>query len=156
MQKRPLLVLAALAAATEPDFGRDALTRVKDGVRTKFKDDPMGTTVTTVLLASWLFYKAEVGHNPKVTTFYDALVYVTTSFSVGYSDIFARTETGKVIGSALMTIGPAMAAGFLDEPGKPQKEEEDARAVVDRLDRILAVLEKRASVAAPAEEAQQE
>jgi hypothetical protein len=42
-----------------------------------------------------------------------------------------------------MTFGPAMAAGFLDEPGKPQREEEHERAVVDRLDRILAALEAK-------------
>lgn len=144
MQKRPLLVLAALAAASEPDFGRDALDRLKNGAREKFKDDPMGSTVQTVLVASWLFYKAELGQNPKVNSFYDALVYVSTSFSVGYSDILAKTPAGKAIGSVLMTIGPAMAAGFMDEPGKPTRDIEDAKAVVDRLDRILAVLEAKA------------
>ena len=148
MQKRPLLVLAALAAATEPDFGREALERAKTGFRDRYKDDPMGTSAATVLLASWLFYKAELGHNPKVTSFYDALVYVSTNLSVGYSDIFAKTPTGKSIGSVLMTIGPAMAAGFLDEPGRTKKDDEEARAVIDRLDRILAALEARSATAA--------
>jgi hypothetical protein len=63
--------------------------------------------------------------------------------SVGYSDIFARSPMGKALGSVIMTFGPAMAAGFLDEPGKPQREEEHERAVVDRLDRILAALEAK-------------
>ncbi|MCW5837998.1 MAG: hypothetical protein KIS78_36750, partial [Labilithrix sp.] len=90
MQKRPLLVLAALAAATEPDFGRDALARLKSGAREKYAADPMGSTVTAVLVASWLFYRAERGHNPKVKSFYDALIYVSTNLSVGYSDIFAK------------------------------------------------------------------
>lgn len=146
MQKRPLLVLAALAAATEPDFGRDAIQQLKGGLREKYVDDPMGSTVTTVLVASWLFYRAERGSNPKVNSFYDALVYVSTNLSVGYSDIFAKTPAGKTIGSALMTFGPAMAAGFLDEPGKIKKGEDETRAVVDRLDRILAALESRAAV----------
>jgi voltage-gated potassium channel len=146
MNKRPLLVLAALAAASEPDFGRDAIARLKTGVREKYADDPIGSTVTTVLVASWLFYRAERGHNPKVRSFYDALIYVSTNLSVGYSDIFAKTPEGKTIGSALMTFGPAMAARLLDEPGAEKKSDADTRAVVDRLDRILAALEQRATV----------
>lgn len=140
---RPLLVLAALAAATEPDFGKDALERLKTGLREKYTDDPMGTTVTTVLVASWLFYRAERGHNPKIRTFYDALVYVSTNLSVGYSDVFAKTPAGKTIGSALMTFGPAMAAGLLDEPGAAKKSDAETKAIIDRLDRILAALEQR-------------
>ncbi len=143
MQRRPLLILAALAAATEPDFGRDALERLKGGIREKYAEDPMGATLSTVVVTSWLFYRAERGHNPKVTSFYDALIYVSTNLSVGYSDIFAKTPAGKVIGSLLMTFGPAMAARFLDEPGEKKSEEASSRAVIERLDRILAALEGR-------------
>lgn len=146
MQKRPLLVLAALAAAAEPDFGRAAIERLKDGLREKYSEDPIGSTVTTVLVASWLFYRAERGHNPKVQSFYDALIYVSTNLSVGYSDIFAKTPAGKTIGSTLMTFGPAMAAGLLDEPSAAKRGEADTRAVIDRLDRILAALEARAAI----------
>lgn len=146
MQKRPLLVLAALAAFAEPDLGRSAIERLKDGLRDGYSADPMGTTATTVLLASWLFYRAERGHNPKVTSFYDALVYVSTNLSVGYCDIFAKTPAGKMIGSTLMTFGPAMAAGLLAEPRGAKGQEVDARAVVDRLDRILTALEARRAV----------
>jgi hypothetical protein len=145
MQKKPLLILAALAAATEPDFGRDALARLQSGIRDKYKDDPMGSTISTVVVASWLFYKAEHGHNEKVKSFYDALVYVSTNMSVGYSDIFAKTPGGKAVGTFLMTFGPAMTGGLMDEPNREQKEDEDARAVVDRLDRILAALQARAA-----------
>ena len=144
MQKRPLLVLAALAAATEPDFGRATLDGLKNGFRDRYKDDPMGTTMSTVVVASWLFYKAEVGANPKVTSYADALVYCSTCLSVGYSDIFAKTATGKAIGSWLMTFGPAMATGFLDEPNKDQREEAHEQAMLERLDRIVAALEARA------------
>ncbi len=45
---------------------------------------------------------------------WDAMVYCSTCLSVGYGDIFAKTPMGKVLGSALMTIGPAVAAGTLD------------------------------------------
>lgn len=150
MQKKPLMILAALAAATEPDLGRGALDRLKSGIREKYKDDPMGSTITMVVVASWLFYKAEHGQNEKVKSFYDALVYVSTNMSVGYSDIFAKTPGGKAVGTFLMTFGPAMTGGLMDEPNREEKEDEDAKAVVDRLDRILAVLEKQVAEATPA------
>lgn len=115
---RPLLILAAIAAATSPDMGRGALEKLKTGAREGFAKDPMGTVLATVLGGSWLFYKAERGHNPKVKSYYDALVYVSTNLSVGYSDIFARTERGKAIGAILMTYGPAMAAKIFDVPAQ--------------------------------------
>ncbi len=145
MNARPLLLLATIAAATSPDLGEGALDRLKGGVREGFARDPMGSVLATVLGGAWLFYKAERGHNPKVNSYYDALVYVSTNLSVGYSDIFAKTPSGKAIGSVLMTYGPAMATKIFDPPaskpplGAPPR---DASAdVVERLDRILAALE---------------
>jgi voltage-gated potassium channel len=136
------MVLAALAAAAEPDLGKKTIEDAKRKLREGYTDDPMGTTATTVLVASWLFYKAEKGHNPKVNSFYDALLYVSTNLSVGYSDIFAKTPAGKTIGSLLMTAGPSMAARFMDEPGHGDSNA-TSRAVVERLDKILEALEKR-------------
>jgi|GEM_PF-554780 len=158
MNPRPLLLLAAIAAATSPDMGKDALDRFKGGVRQGFARDPMGSVLATVLGGAWLFYKAERGHNPKVKSYYDALVYVSTNLSVGYSDIFAKTPRGKAIGTALMTYGPAMAAKIFDTPtavaaGVPAPVAVPAPAaaspaalagskdVLERLDRILAILE---------------
>jgi voltage-gated potassium channel len=169
MNSRPLLVLAAIAAATSPDMGKGALDRFKGGVREGFAKDPMGSVLATVLGGAWLFYKAERGHNPKVKSYYDALVYVSTNLSVGYSDIFAKTPRGKAIGTALMTYGPAMAAKIFDTPTAPVTPAAPAASavsassassassaangppapaalagskdVLDRLDRILALLE---------------
>ena len=142
----------------------NALERLKGGVRDGFAKDPMGSVVATVLGSAWLFYKAEKGHNPKVNSYYDALVYVSTNLSVGYSDIFAKTERGKAIGSVLMTYGPAMAAKILDVPAPNAAAAQAAqsppvpaagtapssgsngagnREVLARLDRILALLEER-------------
>jgi hypothetical protein len=171
MNTRPrlLLALAAIAAATSPDMGKGALDRFKGGVREGFARDPMGSVLATVLGGAWLFYKAERGHNPKVKSYYDALVYVSTNLSVGYSDIFAKTPRGKAIGSALMTYGPAMAAKIFEEPTAPTPSagappvrvvvpaapstadvSVSSRDVLDRLDRILAVLESnRAQGALP-------
>ena len=146
-------MLAAIAAATSPDMGRGALDRFKGGVREGFAKDPMGSVLATVLGGAWMFYKAERGHNPKVKSYYDALVYVSTNLSVGYSDIYAKTPRGKAIGSALMTYGPAMAAKIFDTPTTPTEPPTapppvparaaaaSSQAVLDKLDRILAVLE---------------
>ena len=116
MNTRPLLILAAMAAATSPDMGKGALDRFKGNVRDGFARDPMGTVLAAVIGGAWLFYKAERGHNPKVKSYYDALVYCSTNLSVGYSDIFAKTPRGKAIGTALMTYGPAMAAKIFEVP----------------------------------------
>lgn len=140
MQRRPLLLLAALAAATEPELGRATFERLKERLRGSYEDDPIGSTLGTVLVASLLFYRAERGHNPKVTSLYDALVYVATNLSVGYSDIFAKTPEGKAIGSALMIFGPAMATNILNQP-KATSGAPGTDAIVDRLNRILERLE---------------
>jgi hypothetical protein len=157
MNSRPLVLLAAIAAATSPDAGKDMAERFKGGVRDGFARDPMGTVLAAVLGGAWLFYKAERGHNPKVTSYYDALVYVATNLSVGYSDIFAKTSGGKAIGTALMTYGPAMAAKIFDVPAASAAAAATppvadgglgSREVLERLDRILAVLEANRDLAA--------
>lgn len=144
MRSRPLFVLAALAAAAEPDLGREALERLKGTMRRRYAEDPIDATVTTALVASWLFYRAERGKNPRINSLYDALVYVTTSLAAGENDVFAQTSAGKLIGSALLTFGPAMVTRVLDEPRSADAP--DTAAVVERLDRILEALERRVTV----------
>jgi hypothetical protein len=75
---------------------------------------PFQNTASLVAVSSVLFFMAERGHNPKVRDIYDAMVYCSTCLSVGYSDIFAKTPTGKLIGTFLMTLGPSMAAKTTD------------------------------------------
>jgi hypothetical protein len=101
---------------------------------------PATNTVSLVTSAAVLFYLAERGHNERVRDLYDALVYCTTNISVGYCDIFARTPVGKMIGSALMTIGPAMAAKTLDG-AKSIRSDEVQREMLQTMRSILAKLE---------------
>lgn len=156
MNARPLLLLAAVAAATSPDMGRGALDRLKGGVREGFARDPMGSVLAAVVGGAWLFYKAERGHNPNVKSYYDALVYVSTNLSVGYCDIFAKTTRGKAIGSVLMTYGPAMATKIFDTPASPAPPTTttataavSSNDVLERLDRILALLEANRATRTP-------
>jgi hypothetical protein len=92
------------------------LALLRDEARSLAQKDPIDTLVTVVLGGSYLFYLAEKGKNPKVKSYYDALVFISTCLSVGYSDIFARTDAGKAIASFVMTFGPALSTRALDPP----------------------------------------
>ena len=80
-------------------------------------EKPFQNTASLVAVTSVLFLLAERGHNPKVNSIYDAMIYCSTCLNVGYADIFARTPVGKLIGTFLMTIGPSMATKTTD--GRP-------------------------------------
>jgi len=126
-------------------------------VRELASEDPAEAIVWTVLVGAQAFYRAEKGVNPKVRTLNDAFVYVSTNLSVGYCDIFAMTERGKQIGTALMTFGPALAARALDETGaekraaKAERDERDA-LLLAKLDRICALLAPGSAGAEPTAE----
>jgi hypothetical protein len=120
---------------------------LKNSLREGVARDPLDALVVTVLGGSFLFYMAEKDENPKVKTYWDALVYISTCLSVGYADIFARTKAGQAIATAIMTVGPAMAAKALEPPSaevKAQDEQSIAvqRAIVEKLDAILVELKK--------------
>jgi hypothetical protein len=101
---------------------------------------PCRNAAALVGASSLLFYALERGHNPKVNDVFDAMVYTSTCLSVGYGDIFAKTPLGKVLGSALMTIGPALAAKTLDGPAAERRDALQAE-VLETLKQILAKLD---------------
>jgi hypothetical protein len=117
MNERALITLGLLMAGTTRGGPGQALTRLHEKMRDYQAREPANAIVLTVLGAAAAFYVAERGRNPKVSSFYDALVYAATNLSVGYSDIFAKTPGGKAIGALLMTYGPALATRALDAPG---------------------------------------
>jgi hypothetical protein len=123
--------LLALAGAAAPDLL--SWSKLKETIRDTVDADPMDAALGFIGTASLLFYVAEKGQNPKVETLGDAFVFISTCMSVGYSDIFARTEAGKAVATIVMTYGPALSANLL------RKGPEDTR-IVDRLDRLLAAL----------------
>ena len=98
------------------------------------------TSVAQIVAASAVvFYMAERGHNPKVKSLWDAMIFTSTCLSVGYSDILARTPVGKMVGTALMTYGPALATKSLDGKAKaPDTTQEDIlktlRAILQKLE----------------------
>jgi voltage-gated potassium channel len=141
------LIATLAASAIEP--GGAPYRSLKEQLRAAVLADPFDATVATVLGGALLFYVAEKGHNPKVKTYWDALVFVSTCLSVGYADVFARTPAGKAIASAVMTLGPAMSGALLDQPAGAEKTKngeapeprlELERAIVEKLDAILGEL----------------
>jgi hypothetical protein len=147
MDRRGQLLLA-LAGLAVSDQGND----LKASLRSAVHSDPMGSALGTILIGSMLFFEAEKDDNPKVKTLGDALVFVSTSMSVGYSDIFPRTEKGKLIATALQTLGPAMTAQILDAPQVASSALETENLalqskILDRLDDILSELKTQRGTA---------
>jgi voltage-gated potassium channel len=144
-EKNAFGLLAALAVSSAAGGSYGSL---KESLRAAISSDPFDATVVTVLGGAFLFYVAEKGNNPKVETYWDALVFISTCLSVGYADIFARTPAGQAIASAVMTLGPAMSGAILDpvaakEPGDKRVPDELFKvqtAIVDKLDAILGEL----------------
>jgi voltage-gated potassium channel len=136
-----LLAALAMSGAAGGSYGS-----LKESLKGAITSDPFDATVVTVLGGAFLFYVAEKGSNPKVTTYWDALVFISTCMSVGYADVFARTPAGKAIASAVMTLGPAMSGAIFDPPASKESSGERPvppelfrvqAAIVDKLDAIL-------------------
>jgi|LNFM01.1.fsa_nt_gb voltage-gated potassium channel len=144
------LALGALGRVlAAQDFGA-LYDSAKRELRSAIAKDPIDSLVVTCLGGAWLFYVAEKDENEKVTSFWDALVFVTTSLSVGYANVFAVTPAGKAIAAALNTIGPAMAAKALEAPAAERdthnQESVDAqRQLIERIDALVGRLDRLAT-----------
>ena len=115
----------------------------------RLTDSPARNTAAAVAISAILFYALEKNHNPKVKDVWDAAVYTSTCLSVGYGDIFAKTPLGKIIGSTLMTIGPALSGAALDGPAQTRHAEakQVQEKILGTLQQILEKLNAEAAVA---------
>jgi len=136
-------MLSLLVSGAAQNGVLDSWTDVKRELREGMNKDPLDTLAVTVLGSSFLFYMAEKDENPKVTSYIDALVFISTCLSVGYADVFAKTQAGKAIATAVMMVGPAMAAKALDPPAAsaapaaPDQSLEVQRVIAEKLEAIL-------------------
>ncbi len=142
-----IALLLSLTGGAGPASTGSALSYsgLKREVQAAVARDPFDATVVTVFGGAFLFYMAEKGKNPKVDSYWDALVFISTCLSVGYHDVFARTPGGKAIATAVMTIGPALSGAIFEAPAaeKARAEAEAVRvqqAIVGTLGEILAEL----------------
>ncbi len=100
---------------------------------------PARNTAAVVAASAAIFYVAERDHNPKVNDIWDAFVYCSTCLSVGYGDIFARTPVGKILGTTLMTLGPALSGQALggESEAKAERLQEEVlatlRSILERM-----------------------
>ena len=129
--------LVAMGLSLPENFGAQL-----DQMAAKLGESPMKNTAALVGLSTVLFFLAERGKNPKVNDVWDAMVYCSTCLSVGYADIFAKTPIGKILGSTLMTIGPAMAAKTTEGPGAAARDKVQQETLAT-LKLILAQLEEK-------------
>ena len=123
--------LAAFGIKAPAGFRIDTVEDLATGLRNR----PCVNTAAVVAASSALFYVVERDHNPKVNDIYDAMIYCSTCLSVGYGDIFARTPLGKLIGTTLMTVGPALSGAMLD--GKKAEENQLQEKILTTLQAIL-------------------
>jgi voltage-gated potassium channel len=138
-------VLAVLASLATQPGGETSYASWKGSLKAAVSSDPFDALVVMVVGGAFLFYLAERGKNPKVRTYVDALLFLSTCVSVGYADVFACTPAGKAIASAVMTFGPAMSGAIFDDPkpgGAALSPELLAvqKTIVDKLDAILTEL----------------
>lgn len=135
-------------APSEPNPLQALEEAVERWAQESFADEPFTKLITMVGVGAAMFYQAEAGRNPKVKSYYDALIYVSTCASVGYGDIFAVTPIGKLIGTFVMTVGPAMAnaalvGGKLAREAEQREDMAMQREILDTMKQILAELKKR-------------
>ena len=112
-----------------------------DRVSETLDRSPCASAAAVVGASTLLFYALERGRNPKVNDVFDAMVYTSTCLSVGDGDIFAKTPLGKVLGSALLTVGPALAARTLEGPAAARRDATQAE-VLETLKQILKHLQR--------------
>jgi len=138
-----LSALGQLARGMLAQTGGDlSYGTMKRGFREAMHRDPFDSLAVVVLGGSYLFYLAEKGKNPKCESYWDALLFITTCLSVGYADVFAKTDAGKAIASFVMTIGPALSGAMLDPPGGEEAREiKMQKAILAKLEAILEELQ---------------
>ncbi len=118
---------------------------LKQGLRAAVAADPLDALAVTVLGGTFLFWLAERDANPELQGFFDALVFVSTSVSIGFPSASAKTKAGRSIAAALRAVGPSIAAAALAAPGagRPAVGPEVAAvtaAITGKLDEILVEL----------------
>ena len=116
--------------------------------------NPLESLLALVVGGAAVYYVAERGRSSRMNTYWDALEYVSTCASVGYSNIFPETPLGKLVASALFLVGPTLTGQAL-QPAKsattsdsPHSISHETAELAGKLDAILLELKRIADLSA--------
>jgi hypothetical protein len=141
--------LAPLIPAALALFGNsDDLSQIKRGLRAWAANDPLDALFALVVGGGIAFYAAEKDTNPGCKSPWDGVLYMATALSVGYDNLFPTTTAGHALATFAQTVGPSLAANAFEPPAAEKRavEEQQAKvqlAILERLDRIVQLLEKQ-------------
>ena len=130
----------------------DSYGDVKAELRTWAKRDPIDALLAAVLGGGLAFYLAEKDTNPNCKTPWDGILYMATSLSVGYDNLFPTTPAGHALATFIQTFGPSLAANALEAPAADRAlpaatattvSPDVNLAILERLDRIVQLLEAK-------------
>ena len=144
-----LLGVGTLATLIASGHGRADYEATKTKLRELVAKDPIDSLLATVLGGGLLFYALERDKNPRCNTYWDAVLYVATSLSVGYDDVFPKTQSGNALAALIQTFGPALASNAFTPPASapaPVQTGDELlavnKAILARLDQIATLLAK--------------
>jgi voltage-gated potassium channel len=131
-----------------------ALQGWKDRLLDYAVDNPLESLIALVTGGAWVLYLAEKEVNEGIETYDDALYYVSTCLSVGYANIFPRTQVGKFVAAVVMILGPSLTSWVIEgrlvkrqapntQPALPEPD-----PVVEKLEAILKELRAQRAEAA--------
>ena len=138
------LIPAALALFSNGDD----LSDLKRGLRAWAAKDPMDALFALVVGGGIAFYAAEKDTNPGCKSPWDGVLYMATALSVGYDNLFPTTTAGHALATFAQTFGPSLANAAFEPPAAEKRAAEEAQAkvqlaILERLDRIVQLLEKQ-------------
>src|SRR4051812_21128621 len=84
----------------------DDFATMKESVRQWAKRDPIDALIATVFGGGLAFYLAERDSNQHCKTPWDGILYMSTSLSVGYDNLFPTTPIGHALATFAQTFGP--------------------------------------------------
>lgn len=110
----PLARIGDFPFSGELDAVADLYQTWKNRLLDAAADNPLETLVTVVVGSAWLLYQAEHEVNDGFRTYDDALYYVSTCLSVGYANVFPKTQVGKFVAALVMMIGPSLSSWVVE------------------------------------------
>jgi voltage-gated potassium channel len=131
--------------------------------KTVLRERTFGVIGTASLLAvaaaAWLVYAAERGGEGPIQTFPDALWWAAATITtVGYGDVYPKTQAGRGVAVLLMLIGislfgllTARVAAFFVEADERRDHDRFERLLLERLERVEAHLAAISSRGRPPE-----